>query len=604
MLALVWLACAAYAGHYLEQRWVPHDEGALGQSAARVLAGELPHRDFTDIYTGGLAYLDAAVFRLFGMNLVSLRLPLYALFLVTIPAFFWLAGRFLGPWGAAVVTILAVMWSAPNYAAAIPSWYNLLLAVLGTAALARHIQTGHARWLFFSGVCGGVSILVKVVGLYYVAGVLLFLVYRGQCRARSRASDEMMQQRGILYAMLITFGLVLFAAALARLVSPLVEPRELVHFVAPGALIALFLIWREWHTTGPTRGRVVGLLRLTGPFLAGVAIPVALFVAPFVRAGAVTALYQGVFVLPAKRLTFAIERPPALISLVAVVPLGALLAMGRRPRLAWGDFVLSAAILGAVLLLAGRSMPVYRMVWWSVRTLIPVVVAWGALLLVRRDASPAFDAERHQLLMLLLAITALCSLVQFPFSAPVYFCYVAPLLVLTTTAVIATAYPRPLGLMPAIVAIFYVGFALLWTNRGSIYDMDGRFMPHHDTALLALPRGGLHVPPDDSAEYARAVQLIRTHAHGDYVYAAPDAPELSFLTGLRNPTPLLFDFFDDSSSHTDRVLAALDSRQVRVVAINRRPSFSGQLSPRLERELVRRFPDSAVAGRFVVRWRQ
>jgi hypothetical protein len=58
----------------LHEGWVPHDEGTLGQSAERVLHGETPHRDFDDPYAGGLAYIDAAIFKFFGINLFSLRL--------------------------------------------------------------------------------------------------------------------------------------------------------------------------------------------------------------------------------------------------------------------------------------------------------------------------------------------------------------------------------------------------------------------------------------------------------------------------------------------------------------------------------------------------
>ena len=66
---LVWIFAAVYLGLNLNCGWVPHDEGILGQSAVRILHGELPHRDFEEPYTGGLGYLDAAAFRLFGVNL-------------------------------------------------------------------------------------------------------------------------------------------------------------------------------------------------------------------------------------------------------------------------------------------------------------------------------------------------------------------------------------------------------------------------------------------------------------------------------------------------------------------------------------------------------
>ena len=61
----------------LNQGWVPHDEGALGQAAERILAGQVPHRDFDDIYTGALAYLHAASFAVAPHASTTLRIPLF-----------------------------------------------------------------------------------------------------------------------------------------------------------------------------------------------------------------------------------------------------------------------------------------------------------------------------------------------------------------------------------------------------------------------------------------------------------------------------------------------------------------------------------------------
>src|SRR5712671_5721853 len=85
VLLLVWVLSAAYVGLNLNHGWDPHDEGTLGQSAERVLHGEMPHRDFDDPYTGGLAYIDAAIFKLFGINLFWLRLFLFVCFLIWVP---------------------------------------------------------------------------------------------------------------------------------------------------------------------------------------------------------------------------------------------------------------------------------------------------------------------------------------------------------------------------------------------------------------------------------------------------------------------------------------------------------------------------------------
>src|SRR5438046_6522928 len=95
-LGVAWALSAALAAHYLERGWVPHDAGSLAQSAERVLHGELPHRDFDEIYTGGLSLLNALAFRVLGPSILTLRLVMFAVFLAWLPALYYVASRFVG----------------------------------------------------------------------------------------------------------------------------------------------------------------------------------------------------------------------------------------------------------------------------------------------------------------------------------------------------------------------------------------------------------------------------------------------------------------------------------------------------------------------------
>ena len=150
ILACVWILSLGYLGFYLKRNWVPHDEGTYAQSAERVLQGELPHRDFDEGYTGGLTFLNSLAFRMLGVNLASLRIILFVVFALWVPAVFYVATRFVPPLTAGAVTFLCVVWSVPNHPAPSPSWYNLFFAIFGIAALLRYIEAGHRRWVFDS----------------------------------------------------------------------------------------------------------------------------------------------------------------------------------------------------------------------------------------------------------------------------------------------------------------------------------------------------------------------------------------------------------------------------------------------------------------------
>jgi hypothetical protein len=60
----------AYLWLFVSRGWIPHDEGMIGQSAERVLIGEVPHVDYEEPYTGGLAWTHALAFRLAGIDLI------------------------------------------------------------------------------------------------------------------------------------------------------------------------------------------------------------------------------------------------------------------------------------------------------------------------------------------------------------------------------------------------------------------------------------------------------------------------------------------------------------------------------------------------------
>ena len=98
--------------------------------AERVLQGQLPHRDFVDTYTGGLTFFYAGVFWLFGTDLLWLRVAMLPFFVAFVIATFYIATRIAPPLVAAVLTVAIVIWSVPNYSAAMPSWFNLYFAIL------------------------------------------------------------------------------------------------------------------------------------------------------------------------------------------------------------------------------------------------------------------------------------------------------------------------------------------------------------------------------------------------------------------------------------------------------------------------------------------
>jgi hypothetical protein len=569
--------------------------------ADRVLAGEMPHKDFDEIYSGGLTYLHALSFKLAGTNLMSMRYVLLAFVLIWVPAVYALARRFASPLTAGAVTLLALVWSVPNYFASLPSWYNLFFATFGSLCLFRHIEAPRSRWLFLAGLFGGLSFLVKMVGLYYIAAALLFLLYRETFIARSDSSES---RSGPSLLLLKSAACLAFAGFLVFLLRSRPYPREIVHFAVPGLAICGLLIWNEARNArGSPASRIQSLARLMIPFGIGVVLPIAVFLFPYVRLGVVGDFFRGVFLLPQKRLASAARELPRLDTMVAVLPYTILLtypfrgvARGRE-RLA----AVAAAVFLGILLVWSKHPEIYYDVWNSARSLAVVAVLVSSLFLVLPDPGESMTAEIRQKIYLLACMTALVGLVQFPFAAPIYYCFVAPLVALTLLATVQARRAAP-KLLHGCILGFYLLFAALRMNPSYVFNLGLRYRAYEASGKLRMDRGGLRVPLADELEYEQLLRLVRRYARAGNIYAAPDCPEVYFLSGLRNPTRAIFESLGHSEEPDSYGLALLGVARVEVVVLNRRPSFTSSVGSRFRSLLQERFAHSAEVGRFLVRW--
>jgi len=607
LLLVIWCFGAAYAGAYLKRGWVPHDEGAFAQSADRVLRGELPHRDYTEIYTGGLAFLHAFAFTYLGEDFATLRIVLFVFFLIWIPVFYWIASRMVADWIAGGVTLLAVVWSLPIYPAAVPSWYNLFFATFGLAALFAYLSDRTPKWLFIAGLCGGCSFLAKNVAFYYVAGVLLFLLFSEQCESHSEVGRA--RRRSLLYSAFVIFSILLFVTAFALLIRERGSAEGFINFVVPPSILGILVLLREVRATSrSSRERFLELFRTTLPFGLGFLVPVVGFLIPYLRAKALHAVLSGVFLLPLKRIWGAFASPPDLFTILPSILLIGILALGAwlRGIARWLLSCTTGLVVVYYLVSSAHNSANYRVGWHAAYWITPVIVLTGALALRRRPRSGTLleDPLCQQQLFLILAVSSLCSLVQYPFSGPIYFCYVAPLAILAVVAVLRVFPTIPQPLLAIMLSGFFL-FAALRVTPAFIYAMGQTYQPDPETQILSLPRtGNLRVDPASVKLYEQLIPLIQEHAGAGEIYAAPDCPQIYFLAGYRNPTRALFDFLEDDYGDSEHILRLVDSRPIHVIVLNKLPDFSERLPLDLHKAIVMRFPESRNIGTFEVRWRE
>jgi len=602
VLGAVLMIAGVYVGVHIGRGWVPADDGTLSQSALRVLQGQLPHRDFGEIYTGGLSFIHALAFRAFGLNLMSLRICVFLFFLAWLPAVYYIALRFTSAVGAGAITLLAVAWSYPNYPAAMPSWYNLFFATFGAAALLRYLEVRTRRWLFVAGVCGGASILIKVIGAYYIAGVLLFLAFLEQSESQSDGPNESPEgespKNSWPYRVVSVGALLLFLATLANLLRTRLGMAELYQFVLPSAVVVGLILLGERSVRAETGDRFRTMFRAVIPFLCGLVSPVIVFLMPYARSGEVWKFLFGVTSSAVSRsVDLGVIRPVGIEKIVFVLPLVGVLAAAMYWDKFQGKAVGAALGLGALVLAvkATQSFAIVSEIWWSVAALTPIAALLGAVVVwAKRKPGERMKVERQRV-VLLISLAATCSLVQFPFAAPIYLSYAVPLTLLALLAIVSVGKTQRGTYALASVVGLYLAFGALSLVPRYIYEIT--YVVGHMDTMQGPRAGGLKI--EGAAFFDDLSRFLREHSPNGLMFAGNDCPELYFLSGLTNVT------HDDGGASPEEILKAVQSDDLNLVVLNDAPYFPGAvMMPEVRAEVARRFPHTTRFGIFQVFWKR
>ena len=162
---------------------------------------------------------------------------------------------------------------------------------------------------------------------------------------------------------------------------------SLLYFFLPAASLGALILWRELTFTPEQGHRFAFLFREVTFFAAGVAIPVVIFLVPFVRGGAMGDLLRDVFILPAKQISSA-GWTPSILRFVGGATSN--LAIIAGVFLIWPKYrkVAVAVALGGMcggLLLTRSIASVHKTIWGTLWVLLPTLVMVGFVLLLRRS---------------------------------------------------------------------------------------------------------------------------------------------------------------------------------------------------------------------------
>jgi hypothetical protein len=591
----------------------PHDEGQYGQSAVRILAGELPHRDFHEVYSGGLSYWHAFLFRLFGEQLIVLRRALVVLAMPAVLAAYAIAMRFTAnSLLASIVAVAAILGMIGTNHAATPTTYLSLVSTIVAWLLVRYADDEQLWRIIVIGVLCGVALAIKITGLYTLAAAGLAITFCGTKKPALLADPHGQSglqtslerlYRGVVATLAIAAGPLLVAA------HPTLD--SFAYFTAPPIAmgVALLMAGRPFDPRQMLWRHVV--------LCASVAIAILIFMTPWIMAGAVGDLVDGLFVRPTMRLASAYNPPPRIVFLaLAVPPFMACVCAGAttgRRRLAWVGAAFTLALLGFGLTArqpSGFVASAIRTALEGWRWFAPIGCSALALLLVRDEPG---NGGRQSSTFAVGATTAFVALNQYPFATPIYFFFAWPLVALLMVAIAGNAgedrmplaFPaayvearRLSMLMPTVTTI--AGFAVFCLIRFGQPGIFVEFTGHASVDGYA-PLSGLMVARPVAKHYARLTSLLNEALRPDQtVLAGPDSPDVYFFTGRRNPTPVMYEMFILPHDHSAMLSRLAATDDIGAIILNMEPGFAAPWPEQVGGPLIRHMRRRAQIGKFIV----
>jgi hypothetical protein len=216
--------------------------------AERILAGEVPYRDFHTLYPPATVYVNAALFRFLGITLYTALLGVLA-FKVLTTLFIYLCGVRLMPRAWALLAALSsVIWLRPNGPfKAVPMHYGGLFLALGLYFGLQHQRSRKWGHLFGAGVMLGALALFKHnIAAYALLGFMAVAVIDAR-RANRRYRGPLLMLAGMALPVVpVLLYMQLQGALLAMLKTLVFGPGDFLLSrlaAAPGARVpALCLV--------------------------------------------------------------------------------------------------------------------------------------------------------------------------------------------------------------------------------------------------------------------------------------------------------------------------------------------------------------------------
>jgi len=174
---VVVVAAGVYALLFNRANVLSHSIGYNLYASERVLAGDVPYRDFHTLYPPAIFYLNAVLFKWLGVSLYTALLGVFAFKVLTV-AVIYLSGRQVMPRAWALLSSLgSLLWLRPNGPfKSVPMHYGALFLAAALFLLLKYENRRKLTFIFLAGASLGLVALFKHnIGAYALLGSLVFL---------------------------------------------------------------------------------------------------------------------------------------------------------------------------------------------------------------------------------------------------------------------------------------------------------------------------------------------------------------------------------------------------------------------------------------------
>lgn len=180
---ILWLVSFLVTIPVYDKYWAPFDEGIVTVAAQRLIAGQVPYKDFfIAMYPPGQIYILEALSRFFSHPLIAARIYAVLISVVMTMLVFFIVRLLTKNLAVSVFSWLIILSSLGPRLGTIPSpiWPGVMLGLLSIYIFMKYLINERGLYIFGSGlICGLAATFRHDIGIFACLAVLLTILTRG-----------------------------------------------------------------------------------------------------------------------------------------------------------------------------------------------------------------------------------------------------------------------------------------------------------------------------------------------------------------------------------------------------------------------------------------